>query len=132
MAYVLDTSALVTFFKDEPRASQVEVVLRQPSSFLLPFMVIMELQYVLARTFTRPQVDQIISTLRASGAPIIESHPAWGAAAARLKARGGLSLADAWIASLALMHDADLVHKNPEFDAVPGLKALRLARPPKR
>lgn len=126
MAYVLDTSALVAYFKDEPEAGQVEVVLRQTSDLLLPFMMIMELQYVLARTFSSPNVGQIIATLRASGAPIIESNPAWGELAARVKAGGGLSLADAWIASLALLHDFELVHKDPEFDGVPGLKALRL------
>jgi len=126
LAYVLDTSALVSYFKDEPGAGKVEPVLRQSSSFLLPFMAIMELRYVLARTFPPRRVDQIIRTLRASGAPIVESDPAWGAAAARLKARGGLSLADAWIASLALMHDAQLVHNDPEFDRVEGLRSYRL------
>ena len=126
MAYVLDTSALVSYFKDEPGAGKVEPVLRQSSSFLLPFMAIMELRYVLARTFPPPRVDQIIRTLRASGAPVVESDPAWGAAAARLKARGGLSLADAWIASLALMYDAQLVHNDPEFDRVEGLRSYRL------
>lgn len=126
MAYVLDTSALVSFFKDEPGAGEVEQVLRQPSSFLLPFMAVMELRYVLGRIFPSPRVDQIIRTLRASGAPIIESNPAWGAAAARLKARGGLSLADAWIASLALLHDAELMHSDPEFDRVKGLRSYPL------
>ena len=126
MAYVLDTSALVSYFKDEPGAGNVESVLQQPSSFLLPFMTIMELRYVLARTFPPTHVDLIIRTLRASGAPVVESDPAWGAAAARLKARGGLSLADAWIASLALMHDAELVHKDPEFDRVEGLRSYPL------
>ena len=126
MAYVLDTSALVSYFKDEPSAGKVELVLRQPSTSLLPFMAIMELRYVLARTFPPPRVDQIIRTLRASGAPIVESDPAWGAAAARLKARGGLSLADAWIASLALLHDAELIHRDPEFDRVEGLRSYSL------
>jgi len=126
VAYVLDTSALVSYFKDEPGAGKVEPVLRQSSSFLLPFMAIMELRYVLARTFPPPRVDQIIRTLRASGAPIVESDPAWGAAAALLKVRGGLSLADAWIASLALMHDAELLHHDAEFDRVEGLRSYRL------
>ena len=126
MAYVIDTSALVSYFKDEPGAGKVELVLRQPSTFLLPFMAVMELRYVLGRTFPPPRVDQLIRTLRASGAPIVESDPAWGAAAARLKARGGLSLADAWIASLAVMHDAELLHKDPEFDQVEGLRSYRL------
>ena len=126
MAYVLDTSALISYFKDEPAAGEVEAVLREPAGFMLPFMTVMELRYVLARTFPLPHADQIIGTLRASRAPIIESSPAWGEAAARLKARGGLSLADAWIASLALMYDAELVHKDPEFDRIEGLRSYRL------
>lgn len=126
MTYVLDTSALVSYFKDEPAAGEVETVLREPAGFMLPFMTIMELRYVLARTLALPQVEQIIGNLRASGAPIIESSPAWGTAASRLKTRGGLSLADAWIASLALMHDAELLHKDPEFERVDGLRSHRL------
>lgn len=123
MAYVLDTSALVAFFKDEPGAGQVEPILREPSSFLLPFMAMMELRYVLARSFPPLEVDRIIRTLRVSGAPVIESDEEWGASAARVKTRGGLSLADAWIASLALMHDAELVHRDSEFDQVEGLRS---------
>lgn len=127
MAYVLDTTALVSYFKAEPLGAQVrDMLLRQPSDLLLPFMTVMEAQYVLARTFTPSRVDQFIATLRGLGAPIIESTPAWGAAAARLKAQGGLSLADAWIASLALMHNAELLHNDPEFDKVEGLRSYRL------
>ncbi|MCH7697730.1 MAG: PIN domain-containing protein [Chloroflexi bacterium] len=127
MAYVLDTTALVSYFKAELLGAQVrDMLLQQPSNLLLPFMAIMEAQYVLARTFTPAQVGQLIATLRALGAPVVESDPAWGAAAARVKSSGGLSLADAWIASLALMHDAELVHKDPEFDRVKGLRSYRL------
>ena len=126
MAYVLDTSALVTYFKDEPEAGQVEVVLRQPDDLMIPFMTMMELGYVLLRTFSVSHVGQIMETLRRGGASIVESSPAWGIQAAEIKARGGLSLGDSWIAALALMHDAELVHKDPEFDRVDGLRSLRL------
>ncbi len=127
MAYVLDTTAVVAYFKAEPLGAQVrDLLLEQPSNLMLPFMTIMEAQYVLARTLTPSQVDQYIATLRSLGAPIIESNPAWGAAAADVKARGGLSLADAWIASLALLYDAELVHKDPEFDRVEGLRSYPL------
>ena len=126
MAYVFDTSALVSYFKDEPEADQVEALLRQPDGLLIPFMTVMELQYVLRRTFSPLRVDQIIETLRNSGVSIVESHPTWGAVAADVKSRGGLSLADAWIAALALMRSAELVHKDPEFDRVAGLRALKL------
>ncbi len=127
MTYVLDTSALVSYFKDEPEADQVEAALRQPDSLLIPFMAVMELRYVLLRAFSLSRVGQIIETLRRSGASIVESNPAWGVLAADVKARGGLSLADAWIASLALTHNAELLHNDPEFDHVDGLRSCRLS-----
>ena len=126
MAYVLDTSALVSYFKDEPEAGPVEVVLRQPNDLMIPFMTMMELRYVLLRVYSVSHVGQIIETLRSCGASIVESSPVWGIQAAEIKARGGLSLGDAWIAALAVVHDAELVHKDPEFDRVEGLRSLRL------
>jgi predicted nucleic acid-binding protein len=35
--------------------------------------------------------------------------------AARLKAKGGLSVADSWIGATAIAREATLVHKDPEF-----------------
>jgi hypothetical protein len=35
-------------------------------------------------------------------------------------------VADAWICGLARLLDAELVHKDPEYDTVPDLKALQL------
>ena len=58
---------------------------------------------------------------------VVESDPDWRSAAAGVKSRGRISIADAWVASLALMRDAKLVHKDPEFDAVEELKAPALA-----
>jgi predicted nucleic acid-binding protein len=56
----------------------------------------------------------------------VESYLSWRRAAARVKAQGKVSFAAAWVAALALLRDAELVHKDPEFDAVTGLKTLRL------
>ena len=93
---------------------------------LLPFMTIMEVDYVLRRILSPPEVERTMAALREWPATIVESSPEWGQRAAEVKSRGGLSMADAWIASLALLHDAELVHKDPEFDAVEGLRAHRL------
>jgi len=43
-----------------------------------------------------------------------------------VKAKTSLSVADAWIASLALLHQAELVHKDPEFESVPDLPMTKL------
>jgi predicted nucleic acid-binding protein len=86
----------------------------------------MEIDYVLRRTLTEPEVERAVAAVRGWPVTIVESSPEWGQRAAEVKSRGGLSVADAWIASLALLHDAELVHKDPEFDAVEGLRCHRL------
>jgi predicted nucleic acid-binding protein len=126
LAYVLDTSALVSLFLDRPGAAQVEAIFDGGDEILLPFMTVMELRYVLARVLPPDRASDIIHNLLATRAEARESTPEWGVVAARVKARGGLSLGDAWIAALALLHDAELVHHDPEYDSVEGLQAVRL------
>ena len=126
MGYVLDTSALMRLLLDEPGAAEVQQVVEGDELVALPFMALMELEYVLLRQLSGAQVEQILTTLRAWPVDIAESDAVWGREAARVKARGGLSLGDSWIAALALLRDATLIHRDPEFDAVPGLRAHRL------
>jgi len=129
VAYVFDSTAALALFLDEPGADQVIGLLDRieagRSELLLPFMTFMEVRYRLLR-IGEDEAATGIEVMQAWRATTFESTPAWGAAAARLKARGGLSLADAWIASLALLHDAQLVHSDPEFDRVEGLRSYPL------
>jgi predicted nucleic acid-binding protein len=123
--YALDTSALIAYLYDEEGADTAEAVIFGGERVLIPFLAVMETEYKLLRSRpdrARRQMAQLLSW----PAQIIESSPQWRAEAARIKAGGRLSLADAWAAALALLNDAELVHKDPEFDAVSGLKALRL------
>ena len=46
--------------------------------------------------------------------------------ASEIKANYRLSLADAWIAASAILHNACLVHKDPEFEALDSIKQQRL------
>ena len=107
---------------DEPGAQEVADILEGDGAVALPFMVLMEVRYVLLRGLSSDRVDLVVTALRASGADIPESDPAWGTLAAEVKSRGGLSLADAWIAALALRRRAVLVHRDPEFEPVPALR----------
>jgi predicted nucleic acid-binding protein len=117
---------LIRFLRDEAGADQVQRIVEGEEPVLLPFMTIMEVNYVLRRTLSAPEVEHAMAALREWPVTIAESSPEWGRRAAELKSRGGLSVADAWIASLALLSDAELVHKDPEFDAVEGLRSHRL------
>ncbi len=117
----------MSLLRDEADADHVERILNAPEQVVVPFMAIMELRYRLARELPADRVDYLLEMLVASRVEVPESTPEWGRRAAEVKTNGGLSVADAWIASLALMRDAELVHKDPEFDRVPGLRAMKLS-----
>lgn len=124
--HVLDTSAIVAYLYDEDGSDIAEAVIfdeREP--VLLPFIALMEVEYRLLRELGDGASDQI-SMLLNWPIDVVESNPEWRSLAARIKMPGRISLADAWVAALALMNDAALVHKDPEFESVPGLKELRL------
>ena len=130
--YVLDTSAVLAMLRSEPGIEEVERLLEQAkeqpdvNSILLPFIALMEVEYQFWREMPERRVNYWTNV--ALGWPVVlrESTPEWRRAAALVKSRGRISLADSWVTALALLHDAELVHKDPEFDEVPGLKAIRL------
>ena len=131
MAYVLDTSAVLAVLKAESGYEKVAEILAEAESdagqdLLLPFMAVMETQYRLLRDLPQEEVLAAVRLVEAWPVTVMESTPSWRQRAAEVKSRGGLSVADAWIASLALLHDAELVHKDPEFDNVEGLRSCRL------
>lgn len=93
---------------------------------LLPFVAVMELEYRAERLWGRYRADRLSALVRAWPVDLVESSPLWRREAAAVKAAHRLSLADAWICSLALISSAKLVHKDPEYDAVRGLESVRL------
>jgi predicted nucleic acid-binding protein len=117
----------MSLLRDEPGAEQAEDIVKSGEHVIVPFISMMELRYRLVRDEPVERVDFLLDMLVAAGVEVPESTPEWGRRAAEVKAGGGLSLADAWIAALALMRNAELVHKDPEYDRVPGLRALKLA-----
>ncbi len=129
-SYVLDTSALFTILNDEEGIETVLNLLGTAQSgevtIYLPFMALMELAYLSLRRHDKQKTQWALNLVKAW--PVEEKYPteAWLHEAARVKAMRQVSLADAWICSLALLLGAQLVHKDPEYDAVPELNALRL------
>lgn len=146
--YVLDTSALLAMLRAEPGAEQVLEILgsgvggevhepvvpyasgdseaaERPPVYL-PFVAVMELEYRAERLWGRYRADYLSALVQAWPVELVESSPLWRRRAAGVKASHRLSLADAWICSLALLQRARLVHRDPEYDAVRGLEAVRL------
>jgi predicted nucleic acid-binding protein len=128
--YVLDTSALLTVLNNEPGVETVLSILEAAHSgearVYLPFMALMELEYLSLRQRSQEATRRILTLVEAWPVEVEESTQEWRQEAARVKASASISLADAWTCSLACLVDAELVHKDPEYDAVPGLKTLQL------
>jgi predicted nucleic acid-binding protein len=118
-AYVLDTSAILALRSDEPGAGRVESILRAARSrsavVRVSFMTRMELLYRIAVDENQDAAGDAIRLLDAVPVEWISCEESILLAAARIKAGGGLSVADAWIAATAAVRGGILVHKNPEF-----------------
>jgi predicted nucleic acid-binding protein len=141
--YVLDTSALLAFVQQEPGGEQVLEILgsrvggevHEPASgasspeagpVYLPFMTLMECDYQLRRRLGFYESDRLLRMIRAWPVELVESSERWRREAARIKAEYSLSLGDAWIAALAILRSARLVHRDPEYDAIRDLETVRL------
>ncbi len=133
--YVLDTSALLTVLNDEEGADAVLGILAnarreggssEATTVYLPFMALMELEYLTLRKLSREETQKVITTVKAWPVKLRESTEAWRSEAAMIKATTSLSVADAWICGLARLLGAELVHKDPEYEAVGGLRSLGL------
>lgn len=134
--FVLDTSAIMCLLFQEEGADQVVEILdaagnrevQDRTLVLVPFIALMETEYWLRRRLPAREVERTLLMVESWPIQVMESTPEWRREAARIKATVSLSVADAWIASLATLHQGELIHKDPEFEGVAGLKMLRLPR----
>jgi predicted nucleic acid-binding protein len=118
-AKVLDSFALLAYFRDESGAEAVETLLvaasRKDTPLLMTEVNYAEVKYALLRKNGPVAWDAAVKVL--PGLPI-EFHPATrelADVAADFKSRHSLSLADAFAAALAKKHKADLITGDPEF-----------------
>lgn len=129
-AFVLDTSAELTILNREDGLDTVLTILDKAKDnrddVYLPFMALMELEYLLLRSVSPEETMAILTLVRAWPVYVHESSEEWRHLAAVTKSQGKLSVADAWIASLALLRQAALVHKDPVYEHVSDLKMVKL------
>jgi predicted nucleic acid-binding protein len=117
--FVLDTSALLTLRSDEPGADRVADLLsrakRGSCRLLASFMTRMEFLYLIWREEGEEAAREALRLVESFSVEWITCEPAILEVAARLKARGRLSVADSWIGATAITRQAVLIHKDPEF-----------------
>jgi predicted nucleic acid-binding protein len=128
--FLLDTSALLTLRDNEPGAEQVSQLLLQAQNGGLPcygcFITLMEVFYRVWKDEGESAGREAYADCQALPINWLHESPELLIRAASVKATHPLSLADAWIAAVALENSVALVHKDPEFENLPGLLEERL------
>lgn len=128
--FVLDTSAVLTVLNREAGMDTVlqclDEVKDNNGTMYMPFMVLMELEYLLARKISPEETLTILTMVKGWPVEVVESTEEWRRQAAMIKSQTPLSVADAWIASLAMVYKAKLIHKDPEYEQVSGLAMVKL------
>ena len=123
---LLDTSALLALRDDEPGAQRVAALLvdsaKGPApSCLACFMSRMEVLYRVWKDEGERSGRLAHEQLLALPIRWVEASDALLMRAAEFKAGVALSVADAWITAAADLEGARLLHKDPEFRAIPQL-----------
>ena len=128
--FVLDTSAVLALRGDEAGAGRVEDILRaaaaRKAAVFLSFMTRMEMLYRISSEEGEEAASSAVRLLESTRIEWVSCEPEILVEAARIKARGGLSVADAWIAATATVRDAVLVHADPEFVPLRQVRQERL------
>jgi len=114
-SYILDTSALITYFSDEPGSEEVNTVIMADNSVNISEISIMEIYYIFIRKADENKAREVVRKIEELGIISIEISRTILFNGARIKAQHPLSLADAIIAATAIELQAQLIHKDPEF-----------------
>ncbi len=124
--FLLDTSAVLTLMDGEEGADLVEDILRT-KDILLPALVLLETYYKSIQYRGMETAELRYATLKSVRAKHVSdlTEPVL-LKGGEFKARYQISLADAIIAAYAFVHQATLVHKDPEFEALIMVRQVKL------
>jgi predicted nucleic acid-binding protein len=118
MNYVIDTSALIAALEGEAGSERVQSVMTTEHA-IVPAIALLEMYYITWREQGQSLAEIRLDLLTKSGIEI-----AWSLdidllrIAASFKSAGRISLGDSIVAAVAVMNDAVLLHKDPEFAAL--------------
>ena len=123
-SYVLDSSAIMAFLEEEAGVDTVEKLLEQAQTkqitVYVSFVTFTEIYYISIQEQDERIASERLERIGAMPICRMESNPELTKLAGEIKAKYRISLADTFIAALAKMKDAILVHKDPEFESLEG------------
>lgn len=120
--YVLDASALMTFFEDRPGADKVEGLLAKGAETNRPlFMSVInwgEVYYSIWRARGQAAAEEKLRQIAQLPVELVDADAATTSVAARFKAEHNLPYVDAFAAALAQQRKATLVTADRDFARV--------------
>ncbi len=129
--FVLDTSAILTFIEVEEGTEEIEGLLIKAEkgeiNIFVVFISLLEVFYITMQEKGEDEALRRVKLIQSLPVQVVESNEAFTLKAGSLKATNRMSLADAYIASVALELSGTLVHKDPEFENLkPPVEETRL------
>ena len=124
-SYVLDTSALLTFWNNEEGADTVERILRSGTRVSVSFMSYMEGRYRIWKNTGKEESEEFSQYLNLLSLERIDITDQIFEKAIEIKSTNSLSVCDSWIIATAIVTGSVLVHKDPEFEQVKGMVKLK-------
>lgn len=120
--FVLDSYALLMYFKDEPGADEIEHVLREGKTtgrtLFMNEINLGEVFYCLGKRFSLRVADEKLAIIRALNITWVVPDSSMILNAARLKARFAISYADGFCAATCVRVGGQLMTGDPEFKAL--------------
>ncbi|MEW6446791.1 MAG: type II toxin-antitoxin system VapC family toxin [Bacillota bacterium] len=119
---VFDTYAILALLEDEPGAQTVaEIISNEEAEIYMSIISLGEAYYILLRRQGERAAEEMVrNTLMEESITFAEVPWPRVKEAARIKAKGGLSYADAFVLGLAREIKAPVVTGDPEIQAVSG------------
>lgn len=119
---LLDTSALLALLEDEPGAAEVErrleIAETGGSEVFASFASLTEVYDVTHQEHGAQRAAEFCAIIQGWPVTFVFPDEALCLAAGRLKAMHAISFADAFVAASAQQLGAELIHKDPEYEAL--------------
>ena len=117
--YILDSSALLAFFRDESGANTVQTILHKADKrklhIYLPVLQLGEILYVTHQYLDKKTSDSLREIIHSLPIQLLEINASHAEVAAQYKAQGGIAYPDCFVIALAREKRATILTKDREF-----------------
>ena len=119
---VLDSYALISFYRKEPSAVRVKLLLTQAQSqkvtLYLSMVNLAEFYYKVIRELGKTHADEVLASVKMLPITLVSATDEIVLRAGQIKAEFPISLADCFAAATALSYNASVLTGDPEFTSL--------------